>query len=101
MLALAKDTDSKAYKLSVEYLMNNVEHASQGHKFYSLYYTSQAVFRADPTLWRTWNVKNAKRLRATQADDGSWNGNYGKAFSTSAALLSLALNYRYLPIYER
>ena len=101
VLALAKDTDSKAYKLSVEYLMNNVEHASQGHKFYSLYYTSQAVFRADPTLWRTWNVKNAKRLRATQADDGSWNGNYGKAFSTSAALLSLALNYRYLPIYER
>jgi len=101
VLALAKDTDSKAYKQSVEYLVNNVEHAGQGHKFYSLYYTSQAVFRADPTLWRIWNAKNVKRLRATQGDDGSWSGNYGKAFSTSAALLSLALNYRYLPIYER
>ncbi|MBT6849795.1 MAG: squalene--hopene cyclase, partial [Opitutae bacterium] len=48
-----------------------------------------------------WNSKNVKRLLATQSEDGSWNGNYGKAFSTSAALLSLALNYRYLPIYER
>ena len=30
----------------------------------------------------------------------SWNGSYGD-LRTSAALLSLALNYRYLPIYER
>jgi len=101
VLALSKDTDSKAYKQSVKYLMGNAAHDGQGHKFYSLYYTSQAVFRADPSLWRVWNSKNVKRLLATQSDDGSWNGNYGKAFSTSAALLSLALNYRYLPIYER
>jgi hypothetical protein len=33
--------------------------------------------------------------------EGGWNGNYGTTFSTSSALLSLALNYRYLPIYER
>jgi len=101
VLALSKDTDSKAYKQSVKYLMENAAHDGQGHKFYSLYYTSQAVFRADPSLWRVWNSKNVKRLLATQSEDGSWNGNYGKAFSTSAALLSLALNYRYLPIYER
>ena len=111
VLALAKDipsdikkpsiTDSEAYKRSVQYLVDNSGHAGQGHKFYSLYYTSQAIFRADPSLWRIWNSKNAKRLRAGQGEDGSWSGNYGKAFSTSAALLSLALNYRYLPIYER
>ena len=81
-----------------------MEQATQSgahYKFYSLYYTSQAIFRADPVLWRSWNAKNAKRLQSSQGPDGSWSGNYGKAFSTSAALLSLALNYRYLPIYER
>ena len=101
VLSLAKDTDSDAYRRSVQYLVDNADHSGQGHKFYSLYYTSQAIFRADSNLWRTWNIKNFKRLKSSQGEDGSWSGNYGKAFSTSAALLSLALNYRYLPIYER
>ena len=40
-------------------------------------------------------------VQTSQTQEGAWNGNYGKTFATSAALLSLALNYRYLPIYER
>jgi hypothetical protein len=52
-------------------------------------------------MWNSWNFQNFKRLQSTQKDNGSWNGNYGQTFATSAALLSLALNYRYLPIYER
>ena len=36
-----------------------------------------------------------------QMPDGSWPGNKGAAFSTAGALLSLALNYRFLPIYEK
>ena len=34
-------------------------------------------------------------------ENGGWTGNFGGSFATSASLLSLALNYRYLPIYER
>ena len=33
--------------------------------------------------------------------DGSFLGNHGSVFSTAGALLSIALNYRYLPIYEK
>ena len=44
ILSLAKDTDSDAYKNSVEYLKESAKFGDQGHKFYSLYYTSQAVF---------------------------------------------------------
>ncbi len=101
ILSLAKDTDSDAYKNSVEYLKESAKFGDQGHKFYSLYYTSQAVFRASPSFWNSWNSQNFKRLQSTQTENGSWNGNYGQTFATSAALLSLALNYRYLPIYER
>lgn len=101
ILSLSKDTDTDAYRNSVNYLKKNSKFGDQGHKFYSLYYTSQAMFRASPSLWNSWNSQNVKRLQSTQTENGSWNGNYGKTFATSAALLSLALNYRYLPIYER
>ena len=101
ILSLAKDTNTDAYRNSVEFLKENSQFGDQGHKYYSLYYTSQAMFRASPSMWNTWNSQNFKRLQSTQTENGSWNGNYGQTFATSAALLSLALNYRYLPIYER
>jgi hypothetical protein len=101
ILSLAKDTTTDAYRSSVEFLKENAQFGDQGHKYYSLYYTSQAMFRASPSMWNSWNFQNFKRLQSTQKDNGSWNGNYGQTFVTSAALLSLALNYRYLPIYER
>jgi prenyltransferase beta subunit len=101
ILSLAKDTNTDAYRNSVEFLKENSPFGDQGHKYYSLYYTSQAMFRASPSMWNTWNSQNFKRLQSTQTENGSWNGNYGQTFATSAALLSLALNYRYLPIYER
>ena len=40
-------------------------------------------------------------LHATQTPDGNWEGPIGSTFATAGSLLSLALNYRYLPIYER
>ena len=101
ILALDKDTESDAFKNSIEYLRENARFGDQGHKFYSLYYTAQAMFRSTPEDWKKWNFENVRKLQATQAENGSWNGNYGTTFTTSAALLSMALNYRYLPIYER
>jgi hypothetical protein len=40
-------------------------------------------------------------LKQTQQADGSFKGQHGPAISTSMSLLALALNYRFLPIYER
>jgi hypothetical protein len=68
--------------------------------FYYLYYASQAFFRIDPDEWRKWNKSNISALKKIQSN-GAWNGRHGPTFSTAAAVLSLALNYRYLPIYER
>ena len=101
ILALDKDTNSDAFKNSIEYLRENARFGDQGHKFYSLYYTAQAMFRSTEKDWNKWNLENVRQLQAKQSENGSWNGNYGNTFATSAALLSMALNYRYLPIYER
>ena len=41
-------------------------------------------------------------LISVQMPNGSWpGGNLGPALSTAFALLSLEVNYNYLPIYQR
>jgi hypothetical protein len=101
VFSLSNRTQTSAYKKSLEYLKENAKYGDQGHKFYSLYYTAQALFRAGPSHWEKWNTLNIQKLVESQQKDGSWRGNHGMTFSTAAALLSMALNYRYLPIYER
>ena len=89
----------KAYRFLQTYGLN--AHGGSYH-FYYIYYAAQAHFHANISEWQKWNAANIKQLVATQSADGSWNmGSHGPEFSTSMALLSMALNYRYLPIYER
>jgi len=99
MYALADKKNSPVYKQGLQYLKKQTKH--DGYVFYSRYYLSQALFQSDPQYWQVWNKSNILALVKEQQGDGSWDGQHGKVFSTSAALLSLALNYRYLPIYER
>ncbi len=42
-----------------------------------------------------------QKLADTQNEDGSWDASLGAPLSTAFGLLSIALTYRYLPIYER
>lgn len=99
VLALAKEKDSEAFRQAFDYLRQAPRSSSYYHYF--LYYASQAFFHADPKEWSQWNRKNIAELSKSQNDDGSWDGQFGSTFCTAASLLSLALNYRYLPIYER
>jgi hypothetical protein len=99
VLALAKEKKSKAFERGFTYLKTAPGDVS--YQQYFLYYAAQAFFQASPEAWNDWNKRNVKTLAGTQNDDGSWDGQFGPTFSTAASLLSLALNYRYLPIYER
>jgi squalene cyclase len=99
VLSLAKEKKSKAYERAFAYLKTAPGDASYQHYF--LYYAAQAYFQASPESWNEWNRRNVKTLASTQNEDGSWDGQFGATFSTASSLLSLALNYRYLPIYER
>ena len=59
---------------------------------------AQALFQGDYVAWQKWNAAKVRELHELQKEDGSiGNGAYG----TGMSLLALALNYRFLPIYER
>lgn len=100
-LSLAKERDSKGYQASLEYLKKNLDYRDRYYPFYYEYYMSQALFHADEPTWKEWNARNIRYLSTIQSSDGSFPGNQGVSFNTAGALLSLALNYRFLPIYEK
>ncbi len=100
-LSLAKERDSKGYQASLAFLKKNLDFRDRYYPFYFEYYMSQALFHADEATWKEWNGRNIRYLSTIQAPDGSFPGNQGASFNTAGALLSLALNYRFLPIYEK
>ncbi|MES2476153.1 MAG: prenyltransferase/squalene oxidase repeat-containing protein [Verrucomicrobiota bacterium] len=100
-LSLAHEKESAGYKASLNYLKNSLDYRDRYYPFYFEYYMSQALFHADEETWKEWNARNIRYLGTIQSPDGSFPGNQGASFNTAGALLSLALNYRFLPIYEK
>ena len=99
--SLAKQKEGKGFAASVEYLRDNLKYRDRYYPYYFEYYMSQALFHADTELWENWNALNIRYLANSQSRDGSWPDSKGQHFATAGALLSLALNYRFLPIYEK
>ena len=99
VLALAKEKDTDSFRNAFTYLQRAPR--SNSYYQYFLYYASQAFFHAGPKYWNEWNRNNIIELGKSQNGDGSWDGQFGATFCTASSLLSLALNYRFLPIYER
>ncbi len=89
------------YKAVTGHITAGLSHKETGHRHYFIYYMAQALFQADYESWLTWNRETARKLATEQAPDGSFTGSYGEAYGTAMSLLALALNYRFLPIYER
>lgn len=100
--SLARRKDLPQFKATIGYLRQRLEQNSQGAWVeYTRYYQAQALFQGDVEAWEKWNKLLVRQLKSTQQADGSFNGQNGQAVSTSMSLLALALNYRFLPIYER
>jgi hypothetical protein len=98
--AVSKSKETEEYQASLKRLLDNLEDPSNGNNFpeYFRYYMAQALFQGDFQGWQKWNAATVRELHDAQHDDGSFaNGAYG----TGMSLLALALNYRFLPIYER
>ena len=100
VFSLARQQKSSAFRGAIDYLNSNPADEGGYHQYF-LYYAAQAYFRVSPQAFDAWNAQNIKSLSTSQLEDGSWSSGLGPTFSTAASLLSLALNYRLLPIYER
>ena len=98
--AYARKKDTPVFQKAFKAMMAQ-EDRGTSYPFYFEYYAAQAYFQGDVKEWQAWNQKLIKKLGDSQSEDGSWEGGMGPGMSTTMGLLSLALNYRYLPIYER
>jgi hypothetical protein len=99
--AVARRKDLKEFAVTLDYLKQQIAEPAGPYGEYTLYYEAQALFQGDVGTWETWNKGLVRQLTAAQQPDGSIRGRFNPVISTSMSLLSLALNYRFLPIYER
>lgn len=99
--AVARRKDMPEFKATLSSLTNRLEQTRSPYLRYAQYYQAQALFQGDVEAWEKWNKQLIRELKAAQADDGSFSGQYGKTVETSLSLLAMALNFRFLPIYER
>ncbi len=101
IFSLYDDYESATSRKNFLYLRQNKDKTEGNYPYYQFYYLSQALFQGDMSEWQLWNQKMMRVFEATQTQNGSLNGQHGVTFSTSTALLAMALNYRLMPIYER
>jgi hypothetical protein len=99
--AYARKKDQPTFIKALAALKKADDDNAGGYPFYGEYYTSQALFQSDVKIWEKWNDKRVQKLTDTQNEDGGWDASLGAPLSTAFGLLSIALTYRYLPIYER
>ncbi|MCA8995872.1 MAG: terpene cyclase/mutase family protein [Planctomycetaceae bacterium] len=90
-----------------EWLVKNPLQESSSYFYYGVYYTGVGMFKVggDPADANKRHL--AGILLPIQEEDGSWipkhgsEKNAGKVYATSLSVLGLAIDYRYLPIYQR
>jgi hypothetical protein len=99
--AVGHQRETEEFKSALGHISERLDHKETAHTHYYYYYMAQALFQGNPEAWDRWNRSHAAMLSEQQAPDGSFSGSYGEAYGTAMSLLSLALNYRFLPIYER
>lgn len=102
VFSIGKRKAWKEFDGTRKFLEEHLEGANQSWPYYERYYKAQAYFQADYDTWQKWNRNTIAELRNLQKDSGQiGTSGHGPNYSTSMSLLALALNYRFLPIYER
>ncbi len=90
-----------------EYLLNQPLNSRDHYFFYGVYYCSLGMFKVGGKYWEETRDHLRDILLKTQSSDGSWSAvhgserNHGTVYATSMAVLALAVEYQYLPIYQR
>ncbi|MDB5387739.1 MAG: Prenyltransferase/squalene oxidase [Planctomycetaceae bacterium] len=80
----------------------------QGERFffYGVYYCTTGMFQIGGKHWEITRDHLEPLLMALQLPDGRWDPHgeemmFGPVYGTSMAVLALAVEYQYLPIYQR
>ncbi len=98
VFSVGRHKDWDQFKSALKYISGQLEHREGSYAEYFRYYMAQALFQGDVDAWKKWNAAKIRELQQSQNPDGGYKGG---AYGTGMSLLGLALNYRFLPIYER
>ncbi|MBM4017914.1 MAG: terpene cyclase/mutase family protein [Planctomycetes bacterium] len=77
------------------------------HFSYALYYCAQGTFQLGDDYWDRFAAQLYDIMLKAQDTDGSWpttgenEGEGGRYYTTSMAVLAMSVSYRQLPIYQR
>ena len=77
--------------------------------YYGSYYATQGMYQLGGNYWKQWQTVSEKLLLEKQSEDGSWPSppratheeQAGSIYTPAMAILSLGVEFRYLPIYQR
>jgi len=86
------------------------EQAPHQHDMYFNYYASQALHHLGGPGWKRWNPRMREYLVKSQATTGHetgswyfeevWSKRGGRIYTTTLAILTLEVYYRYMPMYQ-
>lgn len=95
--------DSREVIRGLDYLIAQIGASDRMQHFhYGTYYAAQAVYQAkDARRWEQWFPRVRDQVLGLQKPNGTWESEYGDPYATSMMVLTLAIPYRYLPIYQR
>jgi hypothetical protein len=103
-LQLFGNYEAKEVKKGLEFMKKNkgqgLQQRNWGHFFYGAFYATMAHYFAGGTAWEEWFPPMRDEFIKSQQSDGSWNGEYDNAYGASWAVLTLAIPYQYLPIFQ-
>ena len=92
---------------AAESLLRNPLGLGEPYFFYGVYYCSVGMFQVGGRHWEQFRSDLFRLLVGNQQPDGSWTAphhtesRFGTIYSTSLGVLGLAVEYQYLPIYQR
>jgi hypothetical protein len=93
--------NSEECRRGLGYLMTRIPGNRDGHIFYALYYTTQAMYQAGGKYWTYWYPKVAEYLLSSQRPDGGWYDSPGPYYATAMGVLALQVPASLLPIYQK
>lgn len=106
-LVLCGRPDRPEVAAGADYLLTHPPRWTNEYFFYEVYYCAQASFQLGDRVFSAYYPKLVEILLDHQDKDGSWlsgdpnDRTGGRVYCTAMAALALAVEYRYLPIYQR
>lgn len=106
-LEICGEHHAPATMAAADYLLRRPLRYNDGFFFYGVYYSTVGMFQVGGRHWEQTRNHVTSILLARQRPDGSWNprdgseASFGPIYATSMSVLALAVEYQYLPIYQR